>query len=154
MRRLLLAFALPPALLGLACLGIGGYATYEHLAFSRDATEATGSVVELVARPTGRTNPRFRHLPVVKFATANGQRVRFESPFRGDPPFRVGDQVAVLYPPSRPGQARLAAQWLTWGSKVRNWFVAGGVVALVASLAMVAGALRLGRRPRPSPSTR
>ncbi len=94
MRRPLLAFALLPAFLGLACLGIGCYATCEHLAFSRDASEATGAVVELVARP---------------------------------------------------GQARRAARWLTWGSKVRNWFVAGGVVALVASLATVAGALRLRR---------
>lgn len=145
MRRLLLAFALPLALLGLTCLGIGGYATCEHLAFSRDAAEATGAVVEVVARPTGRTNPRFRHLPVVQFVTASGQRVRFESPFRGEPPLRVGDQVAVLYPPSRPGQARLAAQWLTWGSPVRNWSVAGGAVALLASLAMAAGALRLRR---------
>jgi len=145
MRRLLLALSLLPALLGLTCLGIGAYATYEHLAFSRDAAEATGAVVEVAARPTGRTNPRFRHLPVVEFVTASGQRVRFESTFRGDPPFRVGDQVAVLYPPSRPGQARLAAQWLTWGSTVRNWFVAGGAVALVAALAMAVGARRLRR---------
>lgn len=145
MRRLLLAFALPPALLGLTCLGIGCYATYEHLAFSRDAAEATGAVVEVVPRPTGRRNPRFRQLPVVEFVTASRQRVRFESQFRGDPPLRVGDQVAVLYPPSRPGQARLAAQWLTWGSRVRNCFVAGGMVALMASAAMVALGLRLRR---------
>lgn len=145
MRLLLLAFALPLALLGLTCLGIGGYATYEHLAFSRDVAETTGAVVEVVARPTGRTNPRFRHLPVVEFVAASGQRVRFESSFRGEPPLRVGDQVAVLYPPSRPGQARLAAQWLKWGSTVRNWFVAGGAITLVSSLAMAAGALRLRR---------
>ncbi len=144
-----LGFALPFAILALGALAIAAYQTYEHETFSRGAVEAGGRVAEIVAQATGRTDShRVRHLPVVEFTTASGQRVSFTSSFRGDPPFRVGDAVDVLYPPARPSTARLAASWSTWGSKVRNWFAAGGLGFLAASAALVAlGRSQLRSRP-------
>jgi hypothetical protein len=145
--RVLLAFVVPLAALGFGGLGIGAYATYEREVFLRHVTEANGRVVEVVAVATGRMgSPRVRHLPVVEFTAATGQAVRFTSTFRGDPPFRVGDTVSVLYPPARPSKARAAAAWSAWESKVRNGFVGGGAFFLIASVVIgLVGRARLRR---------
>jgi hypothetical protein len=133
--RVRLAFVVPLAALGLGGLALGVYQTYEHEVFLRGVAEANGRVVEVVAQATGRTDSaRVRHLPVVEFTAATGQAVRFTSSFRGDPPFRVGDTVGVLYPPARPSKARAAAAWSDWESKVRNGFLGGGIFFLIASV--------------------
>jgi hypothetical protein len=102
-------------------------------------------VVEIVTRPTGRRD-KVRHLPVVEFETEAQGSVRFTSDFRGDPPFEVGAEVAVLYPPARPSQARLAALWPTWAAKVRDGFaLAGGLLTAGALTLAVLAATKLRR---------
>jgi hypothetical protein len=135
--------------LGGAVLGIGAYATYEHEVLLRDVAETHGRVVEVAAVATGRTgSPGVRHLPVVEFTAATGQAVRFTSTFRGDPPFRVGDAVGVLYPPARPSKARTADAWSAWESRVRNGFVGGGTFFLIAFVVIgLIGRAQLRRRP-------
>jgi hypothetical protein len=137
--------------LGLVAIAISAYASWENAAFIRESVETRGRVVEIVRRHTGRTDSaRYRHLPVVEFTAADGARRSFTSGFRGDPPFAVGDELVVLYPPDRPADARLAAAWSTWGSKLRNWAVCGGALALTLGAALALAGWRLARRPRPS----
>jgi hypothetical protein len=155
----LITLALAPGVLGALALGISGYATWENAAFNQRSVEARGRVVEIVRRPTGRTDSaRYRDLPVVEFTTTEGDLTSFTSDFGGNPKFAVGDEVRVLYPPERPSKARLAAAWATWGSRVRNWAVLGGVVAVALSMAMTfagwtvvrrAPKMRLSRGSRP-----
>jgi hypothetical protein len=147
--RVLISLALGPGVLALLALGIAAYATWENAAFSKRSLEAPGRVVEIVRHDTGRTDSaRYRHLPVVEFTTAEGYRNSFTSNFAGNPALAVGDEVSVLYLPDQPSDARLAAVWPSWGSKVRNWAVLGGVVALALSAGLAGAGWAVVRRPR------
>lgn len=145
---LLVAFGLLAGGLGLLAVGIAGYATWDQAAFEGSALETRGRVARFERVPTGRrSGQRFRTQTVVEFMTAAGVRHSLRSSFRGDP-FRVGDEVAVLYPPARPREARLAAEWPGWGSKVRNSFALGGLFMLTLCVAMAVAGLALLRRGR------
>ena len=66
--------------------------------------------------------------PVVRFETQDGTTVEFESGFGTNIPPRVGEEVTVIYDPSRPQEAKV-----TVGSTLRfrpKMFVVAGVAAL------------------------
>lgn len=46
--------------------------------------------------------------PSVRFQTADGRTVEFQSKLGSNAPPRVGDEVTVLYDPQRPEEARVA----------------------------------------------
>ena len=69
---------------------------------------------------------------VVRFETQNGKTVEFESGLCTNIPPRVGEEVTVIYDPSRPQEARV-----TVGSTLRfrpKMLVVAGVAALFAVL--------------------
>ncbi len=90
-----------------------------------DEIRATGTVVG--------HNPRRYHRnvlihPVVRFGTPDGRTVEFESGSGSNVPPGVGEEVAVLYDPLRPEEAKLPL-----GSTMRfrpRTFVVAGALAL------------------------
>lgn len=65
---------------------------------------AQGTVVEDVSRIANtNSGKRTFDYPVVKFRTATGEPIRFESPLGSNPPaFQAGEQGEVLYNPQTP----------------------------------------------------
>ncbi len=110
--------------------------------FARRAVRTTGAVVDLARRWSNPGGPgstgSYLYVPVVRFATADGQAVQFQSStgtsWRSR---RVGQTVPVLYDPANPRDARidtfLATGCLPVGFTVFGvLFVAlGGAILLV-----------------------
>ncbi len=78
----------------------------------RDGTVAAqGKVVNMIG-PQGDAKSK----PLVRFSTPDGQIIDFVPLHTGQwPALHIGDAVAVMYPPDRPGTAQVnqfAEQWL------------------------------------------
>jgi hypothetical protein len=102
-----------------ACLLAGAVAAAVTVRFVATAERAEGTVIanaQRVDRAAGdpqRSDVSFR--PVVRFTTASGRAVTFESEQGSSPPrYRPGARVDVRYPAGDPAAARLASfsgQW-------------------------------------------
>jgi len=83
--------------------------------FAATASHATGTVVDTTTAwvdPDGRdpsdTTGAWLRFPVVRYQTASGQTVTFRSRTGTQPsPYKVGQQVPVLYNPADPRDARI-----------------------------------------------
>lgn len=75
----------------------------------REATRATGHVIELVEEPPGPGGDSDSSWhPVVRFEDEDGREHVFESRFGTiHTRWKVGDPIAIAYPPSKPEAARL-----------------------------------------------
>jgi hypothetical protein len=94
---------------------------------------ATGIVIDHKVRSSGGFDNYSRLLvPVVRFETQDGKTVEFESGLGTNIPPRVGEEVTVIYEPSRPQEAKV-----TVGSTLRfrpKMLVVAGVAALFVVL--------------------
>ncbi len=115
--------------LGLVCLVLGGYLSWQTLSFERGAGKATGKVVRYQEFEKDGEK-RFR--PRVRFKTAEGDIVTFHGQMTYTAPrYTVGTEVPVLYRHGQPIEARIARF-------VDNWL--GSTIAMVVgALCLVAG---------------
>ena len=95
--------------------------------------QTTGIVIDHKSRSSGGFDSYSRLLfPVVRFETQDGKTVEFESGLGTNIPPRVGEEVTVIYDPSRPQEAKV-----TVGSTLRfrpKMLVVVGVAALFVVL--------------------
>src|SRR6185295_2816076 len=86
--RLLLA-------LGLGCLVLAAYLSWRTLSFESDAQRVTG---EVVSYREVRDGDETRHRPRLRFTTATGEIVQFDSQMAtATERFRVGERLPVVY---------------------------------------------------------
>jgi len=88
---------------GLFFAAIGSGLTYRQRALEKQGIEAQGVVVDLQENydSDGST-----YAPVVQFNTATGQSAEFVSSYYSSPPaYKVGQSVAVVFPPENPANA-------------------------------------------------
>jgi len=124
-------------LLGALFAVVGGLPVIDNLRFVARAESADGVVVDIVERED--------YYPVVRFFTADEQRVQFEAgESAGDPShFQIGESVGVLYNPENPRDARLDTWVSRWGYGTIQLLL--GLFIFLVSLAGVIQS-RLGRR--------
>jgi Protein of unknown function (DUF3592) len=95
--------------------------------------QTTGVVIDHKSRSSVGFDSYSRLLfPVVRFETQDGKTVEFESGLGTNIPPRVGEEVTVIYEPSRPQEAKV-----TVGSTLRfrpKMLVVAGVAALFVVL--------------------
>ena len=105
-------------------IGGGAIMNYERerqrlLAWNR----ADGEVVQLLQVSGGRARP------IVSFATAGGDRIRFTAMGRtADRNYQLGERVPVIYPIGDPAAARIDSPALRWG---RSLYAGIGAVVIM-----------------------
>lgn len=128
--RLLLA-------LGVGCLLLAAYLSWQTLSFARDAAGATGEVVGYFETRDGSET---RYRPRVRFRTATGEIITVSGQLAaGSKRFAEGAQVPVVYKVSKPTEARVA-------TFTDNWL--GACVAAVVGLVGMAGGFLVRRSVR------
>ncbi|WP_248959307.1 DUF3592 domain-containing protein [Sphaerisporangium perillae] len=139
-----------PLILGIigTVLAVLGSAVVLHTRdFRRRARRAQAQVVRLRAYRTGasrreRRNSAVYH-PVLRFTTAEGERVEAESPVGSNPPpARAGERVRILYDPADPAQVRIDSA-MGGGMLLGGVFIGAGllVLALGVRLGLVSALL-------------
>lgn len=126
------------SILVLMAFGFFAFAVLVHFQQKRQVenhVSASGEVVELVRRSTRVGDPG-AYYPVVKFKTATGQFVEFESKFGGMPAMHeIGQIVAVLYDPANPRSAEVSSTLTRWQAPV--------VLILMGSVSLCMGGFLL-----------
>ncbi len=131
--------------IGLLLLAGAGYLFFDNRAWLARSVEAQGEVIELVAARDG-DGGNVLFAPKVRFQTADGKSVEFQSSLRTNPPaYAVGQRVKVLYDPDNPGSASLAGFFSLWFATMVLGFI-GTVFTAVG----VTAAVILRRMARPS----
>jgi hypothetical protein len=98
------------------------------------AVEAEGKVIEMV-RTRDRDDSTYLFAPVVRFQTAEGATVEFESTLRSYPPaYRTGETVTVFYDRYEPRHAKLKGFFSLWFMPFLLGFI--GSIFLVVGTAM------------------
>jgi hypothetical protein len=122
--------------LGVLMLLGAAYLYFDTRAWLGRSVEAQGSVIEMV-QIRDRETGSLTFAPLVRFQTADGKTVEFQSTFQSNPPaYTTGQTVTVLYDPSRPNSAAIASLFSIWGptiilSAVGAVFLAFGIGVLV-----------------------
>ncbi len=118
-------------------LGCGAL-TWKADQFIRMSERAPGLVTAFHRSNDGYSSP------VVRFRTAEGREIMFTSKWRSRPAdYDVGEQVEVLYPPARPGDASIGSMW-----EQRGVSIILGAIGGTFMLFGVAGIV-FGRMPKP-----
>jgi hypothetical protein len=92
--------------LGVGCLLLGAYLSWQTLDFARDALRATG---EVVGYHETRDGDDTRYRPRVRFTTAGGDIITFGGLLSAaSKRFRVGQLVRVVYMLSKPTEGRFS----------------------------------------------
>ena len=95
-----------------------GYNFVDTRAWLERAVEAPGSVIEMVRIRDNETGS-FTFAPLVRFQTAEGRTVEFQSTLRTNPPsYSTGDAVTVLYDPAQPSAATISGFLPVWFSTI------------------------------------
>ena len=132
--------------LGIGCLLLAGYLSWQTLSFAQDTARATG---EVVSYHEIRDGDEVRYRPRVRFRTANGDIITVCGQLAASSKrFAVGAQVPMVYKIARPTEARVALF-------TDNWLGACAAV-LVGAVGMVGGWLvrRAVRREFAGPADR
>jgi len=120
--------------LGVGCLLLGGYLSWQTLSFAQDAQRTSGEVVGYHEVKDGDDT---RYRPRVRFRTAGGDIITVSGQLAaGSKRFAEGTQVPVVYKVSKPTEARIA-------TFTDNWL--GASIAAVIGLAGVAGGFLIRR---------
>ena len=128
--RLLLA-------LGVGCMLLAGYLSWNTLRFSTDTEHAIGEVVSYRGIPDGKDT---RYRPRIRFRTVTGDIVTVEGQFAtGTQRFAIGSTVPMLYRVEKPNEARVDLF-------VDNWI--GPCIAALVGLAGMAGGFLVRRSVR------
>jgi len=91
------------------------YAVVDTKAWLARSVEAEGSVVEMVRVVDRETNSSM-FAPLVRFKTADGKSIDFQSSTQSNPPaYYAGQTVTVLYDPGKPNSAAIAGLFSIWG---------------------------------------
>jgi len=114
--------------LGIGCLLLAGYLSWQTLSFARDTARATGEVVSYHEIRDG-DDVRFR--PRVRFRTADGDIITVGGQVSAaSQRFAIGTQVPMVYKIAKPTEARIALF-------IDNWL--GACVALLVGAVGIAG---------------
>jgi hypothetical protein len=109
--------------IGLLVLGIAIYLTWSTHAWLGRSVQATGVVVENV-RMQNRQTGELMFAPLVRFQTADGRTIEFQSSLRTNPPaYSPGQRVTVLYDPAKPVSAEIASLFSIWFAPIVLWFL-------------------------------
>jgi hypothetical protein len=110
--------------LGLFALLAGVIWGFKRAEFLRSGVRAQGVVVDQfksVSRAVddedrkARTGPNISYYPVVEFASARGEAIRFQgSTGSGVPEYEIGTRVIVVYQPNDPQQAKILSFSQFW----------------------------------------
>src|SRR6476469_3919782 len=89
--------------LGIGCLLLGGWLSWQTLSFARDAAPATG---EVVSYHEIRDGGQVRQTPRVRFRTGTGEIVTIDGQLAtSSRRYAIGAQVPMLYKVSQPTTA-------------------------------------------------
>ena len=114
--------------LGVGCLLLGGYLSWQTLSFARDAERSTG---EVVGYHETRDGEKTSYRPRIRFRTANGDIITISGQLAaGTKRFAEGTRVPVVYKATKPTEARIALF-------TDNWL--GATLAGVIGLVGIAG---------------
>lgn len=87
---------------------------YNSKRFEATAVKTSGTVVDLIAKSSGRSSGTM-YSPVVTYTDANGTRHRYIANFSSNPPgYTIGETIAVYYDPKNPDRPHLAG----WGEYI------------------------------------
>lgn len=104
--------------IGLAMLAAAVYFGWDTRAWLARSVEAQGSVIEMV-RVRDSDTGSLSFAPLVRFITADGNTIEFQSTVQSNPPgYRAGQNVTVLYDPAKPNSAALSGLFSIWGVPV------------------------------------
>jgi hypothetical protein len=126
--RLLLA-------LGVGCLLLGAWLSWQTLSFARDAAHSSGEVVSYREIHDGS---QVRYSPRVRFKTATGDIVTVDGQLATTSQrYAIGTQVPIVYKVAEPTTARVA-------TFTDNWL--GACVAALVGVVGLAGGLLVRRQ--------
>lgn len=122
-----------PLLIAIATLGIAANLYRRMRELLNASVTTTGVVVRLVREESNSDEGGSTAAPVVKFKTAGGVEIEFESGTGSSPAlYGVGEEVPVIYRPENPKEAEIKLFWSLWGMPV---FLGGmGAFALLFAL--------------------
>lgn len=99
---------------GVLMLAGAGYKLVDTRAWLARSIQAQGSVIDMV-QIRDRDTGSITFAPLVRFRTADGRMVDFQSTFASNPPSHVtGEAVTILYDPMRPGSAAISGFFSIW----------------------------------------
>ena len=125
------------ALVGGAMLLVAGRQFARRRAFVRHSAVASGTIVGLTEN---REREEISYFPKVRFHTASGREVTFESEMGSSSQAgRIGDTVAVRYRPDQPEAAEIDRFMSLWGVALLSGGL--GLVFLFLGLGILAGLL-------------
>jgi hypothetical protein len=124
--------------LGVLLLLWAAYLYLDTRAWLRRSVEAKGSVVEMV-RLRDRETGEVSFAPLVRFQTADGKTVEFQSTWRSNPPaYSAGQSVTVLYDPGEPNSAAVAGLFSIWGVSIILAVIGAAFAAIGIGAALAA----------------
>ena len=104
-------FAMVP--IGLLLLALAAWSVWSTKAWIAHSVEAEGTVIEMVR--TRDSDGDYMYAPLVRFSTAEGKTIEFQSSLRTNPPaYRTGQTVSVLYDPAVPESASIRGFFTLW----------------------------------------
>jgi Protein of unknown function (DUF3592) len=100
--------------IGLLLLVAAVWSVWTTRAWLARAVEVQGTVIEMV-RVRDSDNTGYLFTPLVRFQTAQGRTIEFQSSLRTNPPaYRAGQTVPVLYDPEEPQSAAIRGVLSLW----------------------------------------
>jgi hypothetical protein len=116
------------------------YLAFDTRAWLARAVEAPGTVIEMV-RVRNSDSGGYMFAPLVRFATAEGKTIEFQSTVHTNPPaYHAGERVTVLYDPAKPNSAAISGWFSIWAVPFILGIVGAGFVVFGF------GAAAIGRR--------
>jgi hypothetical protein len=110
--------------IGLLLLLAAAWSVWTTKAWLARAVEVQGSVIEMV-RVRDSDNTGYLFTPLVRFRTAEGKVIEFQSGVRTNPPaYRTGQTVSVLYDPEEPQSAAIRGVLSLWLMPIILSFIA------------------------------
>jgi hypothetical protein len=134
-------FAIVP--IGVLLLLLAAWSVWSTKMWIARSVETQGTVIEMV-RVRDSDNAGYMYTPRVRFSTAEGKTIEFESSLRTNPPaYSTGQTVTVLYDPNVPESASIRGFFTLWFMALILSFI--GVVFLGVGTAMVVLSDHVGR---------
>ncbi len=133
--------------IGAALFAVALLAAVHTVYFIHSAVRAQGEVIDLLHVESdddgdGTWKPR------VRFRTAAGETIEFESSTSSNPPsYDIGEAVQVLHAPGHPRNARIDGFFSLWGMSLIFGAIGTAFLVVVLVLAVVA-AVAPAERPR------
>jgi hypothetical protein len=113
------------------------YLAVDTRAWLARAVEAPGTVIEMV-RVRDSDSGSYMFAPLVRFATAEGKTIEFQSTLQTNPPaYHAGESVTVLYDPAKPNSAAISGWFSIWAVPLILGIVGAGFTVFGFGAAMV-----------------